>query len=167
MGHRWQERDAVCPVGPCPARFRIRVKSCHRVVETARCPERVQPYQQTMHIAFLFEGAARFSPKPFERPGPDIRRQQRAFVKTGTSRTRSTEQERRHPDLECRRDAPQHAAEDMALFAFDLLANIIAARIDVAPPFSVLFTLWLSTAVRHERSLWRNNRAENSHQPTR
>jgi hypothetical protein len=55
----------------------------------------------------------------------------------------------------------------MALFAFDLLANIIAARIDVAPPFSVLFTLWLSTAVRHERSLWRNNRAENSHQPTR
>src|SRR3981081_1681662 len=32
----------------------------------------------------------------------------------------------------------------MALLAFDLLASIIAARIDVAPPFSALFTLWLS-----------------------
>jgi hypothetical protein len=49
----------------------------------------------------------------FGRSGPDIRRQQRAFVKTGTSQTRSTGA-RRHPDLECRRDAPQHAAAGLA-----------------------------------------------------
>ena len=34
--------------------------------------------------------------------------------------------------------------EDMPLLAFDLLARIIAVRIDAAPPFSALFTLWLS-----------------------
>ncbi len=34
--------------------------------------------------------------------------------------------------------------ENMPLFAFDLLARIIAMRIDIAPPFSALFTLWLS-----------------------
>ena len=34
--------------------------------------------------------------------------------------------------------------EDMALLAFDLLARIIAVRIDPRPPFSALFTLWLS-----------------------
>jgi len=32
----------------------------------------------------------------------------------------------------------------MALLALDLFARIIAARIDAAPPFSALFTLWLS-----------------------
>ena len=34
--------------------------------------------------------------------------------------------------------------EDVALLAFDLLARVIAARIQGAPPFSALFTLWLS-----------------------
>ena len=34
--------------------------------------------------------------------------------------------------------------ENMPLFAFNLLARIIAMRIDAAPPFSALFTLWLS-----------------------
>ena len=34
--------------------------------------------------------------------------------------------------------------EDMALLALDLLARIIAVRIDPGPPFSALFTLWLS-----------------------
>ena len=34
--------------------------------------------------------------------------------------------------------------EDVALLALDLFARIIAARIDAAPPFSALFTLWLS-----------------------
>ena len=32
----------------------------------------------------------------------------------------------------------------MALLAFDLLARIIAMRIDTGPPFSALLTLWLS-----------------------
>ncbi len=34
--------------------------------------------------------------------------------------------------------------EDVALLALDLLARIIARRIDPGPPFSALFTLWLS-----------------------
>jgi len=32
----------------------------------------------------------------------------------------------------------------MALLALDLFARIIAMRIDADPPFSALFTLWLS-----------------------
>ena len=34
--------------------------------------------------------------------------------------------------------------EYMALLALDLFARIIAMRIDAGPPFSALFTLWLS-----------------------
>jgi hypothetical protein len=34
--------------------------------------------------------------------------------------------------------------ENMALLALDLFARIIAMRIDAGPPFSALFTLWLS-----------------------
>ena len=39
---------------------------------------------------------------------------------------------------------PQRIYENMALLAFDLLARIIAMRIDTGPPFSALLTLWLS-----------------------
>jgi hypothetical protein len=43
----------------------------------------------------------------------------------------------------------QHQAEcinqDMTLLAFDQLAGIEAVWIDAEPPFSALFTLWLST----------------------
>ena len=39
---------------------------------------------------------------------------------------------------------PQRIYENVALLAFDLLARIIAMRIDPGPPFSALFTLWLS-----------------------
>ncbi len=38
----------------------------------------------------------------------------------------------------------QRIYENMALLALDLLARIVAMRIDAAPPFSALFTLWLS-----------------------
>jgi hypothetical protein len=38
----------------------------------------------------------------------------------------------------------QRIYKDMALLALDLLARIIARRIDAGPPFSALFTLWLS-----------------------
>jgi hypothetical protein len=34
--------------------------------------------------------------------------------------------------------------QEMALLALDLLARIVAMRIDAGPPFSALFTLWLS-----------------------
>jgi len=34
--------------------------------------------------------------------------------------------------------------QDMTLLAFDLLARVIPGRIDAGPPFSALFTLWLS-----------------------
>ena len=34
--------------------------------------------------------------------------------------------------------------QDVALLAADLLARVIARRIDAAPPFSAPFTLWLS-----------------------
>jgi hypothetical protein len=33
----------------------------------------------------------------------------------------------------------------VALLAFDFLTRIVAASIDVGPPFSALLTLWLST----------------------
>ncbi len=35
--------------------------------------------------------------------------------------------------------------QDMALLALDQLARIEAVRVDASPPFSALFTLWLST----------------------
>ena len=38
----------------------------------------------------------------------------------------------------------QRVYQNMALLALDLLARIIAMRIDAGPPFSALFTLWLS-----------------------
>jgi hypothetical protein len=38
----------------------------------------------------------------------------------------------------------QRIYEKMALLALDLFACIIALRIDAGPPFSALFTLWLS-----------------------
>ena len=45
-------------------------------------------------------------------------------------------------------DGVQQQAErvyqNMALLALDLLARIIAMRVDARPPFSALFTLWLS-----------------------
>jgi hypothetical protein len=34
--------------------------------------------------------------------------------------------------------------KDMPLFAFNFLPRIIAMWIDAGPPFSALFTLWLS-----------------------
>ena len=34
--------------------------------------------------------------------------------------------------------------ENMPLLALDLLARIVAMRVDTRPPFSALFTLWLS-----------------------
>jgi len=33
------------------------------------------------------------------------------------------------------------ADKDVALFAFDFLARIVAASVDATPPFSALFTL--------------------------
>src|SRR5207244_5803653 len=39
----------------------------------------------------------------------------------------------------------QRVYENMALLALDLFARVIAMRIDAGPPFSALFTLWLST----------------------
>jgi hypothetical protein len=38
----------------------------------------------------------------------------------------------------------QRIYEKMAFLALDLLARIVAMRIDPAPPFSALLTLWLS-----------------------
>jgi len=38
----------------------------------------------------------------------------------------------------------QYIYENMALLALDLLARVIARGIDAGPPFSALFTLWLS-----------------------
>ena len=38
----------------------------------------------------------------------------------------------------------QRVYENVALLALDFLARIIAMRIDAGPPFSALFTLWLS-----------------------
>jgi hypothetical protein len=34
--------------------------------------------------------------------------------------------------------------QDVALLAVDLLAGVVARRVDAAPPFSALLTLWLS-----------------------
>ena len=44
------------------------------------------------------------------------------------------------------KDLPQaqRVDEDVALLALDLLARIVAVRINAGPPFSALFTLWLS-----------------------
>ena len=51
-------------------------------------------------------------------------------------------------DICCMNSGAQQQAErvdeDMPLLSFDLLARIVARRIDADPPFSALFTLWLS-----------------------
>ena len=51
-------------------------------------------------------------------------------------------------DIGAMNDGVEHQAqrvyENVALLALDLLARIIAMRIDAGPPFSALFTLWLS-----------------------
>ena len=39
---------------------------------------------------------------------------------------------------------PLHVDEDVTLLALDQLARVEAVRIDRGPPFSALFTLWLS-----------------------
>src|SRR5580692_6361180 len=45
-------------------------------------------------------------------------------------------------------DRVQHQAQridqDMSLLAFDFLTRIVSRRINRGPPFSALFTLWLS-----------------------
>lgn len=41
-------------------------------------------------------------------------------------------------------DQAETVDEQVALLALDLLCRIIARRIGVRPPFSALFTLWLS-----------------------
>ena len=41
-------------------------------------------------------------------------------------------------------DQAEGVDEEMALLAFDLLARVIARRVDARPPFSAPFTLWLS-----------------------
>ena len=50
-------------------------------------------------------------------------------------------------------DQTEGVDEEMAFLAFDLLARVIARRVDARPPFSALFTLWLSiTAALGEAS---------------
>ena len=51
------------------------------------------------------------------------------------------------------KDQAEGVDEEMALLALDLLARVIARRVDVRPPCSALFTLWLSiTAALGEAS---------------
>ena len=51
------------------------------------------------------------------------------------------------------KDQAEGVDEEMTLLAFDFLARIIARRVDVRPPFSAPFTLWLSiTAALGEAS---------------
>ena len=45
-----------------------------------------------------------------------------------------------------RKDQTKGIDQEMALLAFDLLSRIITWRVDRDPPFSALFTLWLSIA---------------------
>ena len=51
-------------------------------------------------------------------------------------------------DISGMHDRVQHQAQrvdqDMSLLAFDLFTRIVSRRIDRGPPFSALFTLWLS-----------------------
>jgi hypothetical protein len=63
----------------------------------------------------------------------------------------SVRRERHHRDPEYRRcerlyeaESAYRVDENMPLLAFDLLARIVAVRIDAAPAFSALFVLWLS-----------------------
>ena len=41
-------------------------------------------------------------------------------------------------------DQAEGIDEQMALLALDLLARVVARRVDARPPFSALLTLWLS-----------------------
>lgn len=51
------------------------------------------------------------------------------------------------------KDQAEGIDEEMAFLAFDLLARVIARRVDARPPFSAFFTLWLSiTAALGEAS---------------
>jgi hypothetical protein len=41
-------------------------------------------------------------------------------------------------------DQTEGIDKQVAFLAFDFLARVIARRVDARPPFSALFTLWLS-----------------------
>ena len=45
---------------------------------------------------------------------------------------------------DCVEQQTKRIYENVTLLAFDFLACIVAMRIDPGPPFSALFTLWLS-----------------------
>ena len=80
----------------------------------------------------------------------DSRRRRRASSRTDTCRTSSPE---RTPPSRSWMSAAMHDGvdqqalridENVALLALDLLSRIVTVRIDGRPPFSALFTLWLS-----------------------
>jgi hypothetical protein len=56
----------------------------------------------------------------------------------------------------------QRVYENMALLALDLLACIVAGRIDRGPPFSALLTLWLSMMPAVGKRLEVRNRRRDS-----
>ena len=45
---------------------------------------------------------------------------------------------------ECMEQEAKSIYEDVAFLAFDLFAGVVPVRINPAPPFSALLTLWLS-----------------------
>lgn len=75
-----------------------------------------------------------------------------AMSKTGKPLARDLQQRRDHVTIlhvgrrDCKiDDQPRRIDGGVALLAFDFLARIVTGRIDTRPPFSALFTLWLST----------------------
>lgn len=53
---------------------------------------------------------------------------------------------------------PERIYENVALLALDLFSRIVAVRIDARPPFSALFTLWLSMTAAVGLA-WRSSRS--------
>ncbi len=51
-------------------------------------------------------------------------------------------------------DQAEGIDEEMALLALDLLARVIARRVDARPPFSAPFTLWLSITPALGEAAW-------------
>jgi len=70
------------------------IKPSESAFDNPTSRQKLEPFARSERLTIRFADAAGFWLKPFERPGPDIRHQQRAFAKMDTNRTKWREQAR-------------------------------------------------------------------------
>jgi len=64
------------------------IKPSESAFDNPTSRQKLEPFARSERLTISIADAAGFWLKPFERPGPDIRHQQRAFAKMDTNRTK-------------------------------------------------------------------------------